>query len=87
MDGKIDIYTLVILILAVVVILKLRSVLGRKSEDDDARVERYKAQERARAAAQQAQDKVVALPVKDPYHIMRNVILILELLYRQAQKI
>ena len=33
------------------------------------------------------QDKVVALPVKDPYHIMRNVILILELLYRQAQKI
>lgn len=26
------------------------------------------------------QDKVVALPVKDPYHIMRNVILIIELL-------
>jgi len=28
------------------------------------------------------QDKVVALPVKDPYHITRNLILILELLYR-----
>ena len=28
------------------------------------------------------QDKVVALPVKDPYHIARNLILILELLYR-----
>lgn len=27
------------------------------------------------------QDKVVALPVKDPYHILRNVIQIIELLY------
>ena len=27
------------------------------------------------------QDKVVALPVKDPYHIMRNMILMVELLY------
>ena len=26
------------------------------------------------------QEKVVALPVKDPYHIIRNVILIIELL-------
>ena len=33
------------------------------------------------------QDKVGALPVKDPYHIMRNVILILELLYRQAGQV
>ena len=29
------------------------------------------------------EDKVVALPVKDPYHIMRDLILILELLYNQ----
>jgi len=29
--------------------------------------------------------KVVALPVKDPYHIMRNVILIIELLYRMLE--
>ena len=29
------------------------------------------------------QEKVVALPVKDPYHIIRNVILIIELLERQ----
>ena len=29
------------------------------------------------------QDKVVALPVKDPYHIIRNVLLIIELLERQ----
>ena len=29
------------------------------------------------------QDKVVALPVKDPYHIIRNVLLLIELLERQ----
>ena len=29
------------------------------------------------------QEKVVALPVKDPFHIMRNMILILELLSRE----
>lgn len=29
------------------------------------------------------QNKVVALPVKDPYHIMRNVLLIIELLERE----
>jgi len=31
------------------------------------------------------QDKVVALPVKDPYHITRNLLLILELLYQQPE--
>ena len=30
----------------------------------------------------QSQEKVVALPVKDPYHIMRNMIYIIELLYK-----
>ena len=65
MDGKIDIFTLLFLVLAVIIILRLRSVLGRKSGDDDARVERYKAEQRARAAAAQAQDKVVTLPRRD----------------------
>ncbi len=66
MDGKIDIFTIMFLVLAVVIILKLRSVLGRRTGDEDARVERYKAQERARAAAAQAaQDKVVTLPRRD----------------------
>jgi N-acylglucosamine 2-epimerase len=31
------------------------------------------------------QNKVVALPVKDPYHIMRNVIQIIELLYAMEE--
>ena len=30
------------------------------------------------------QDKVVALPVKDPYHITRNLLLIVELLYEHS---
>lgn len=30
------------------------------------------------------QDKVVALPVKDPYHITRNLLLIIELLYEHS---
>ncbi len=65
MDGKIDIFTLLFLAIAVVIILRLRSVLGRKSGEDDARVERYKAEQRARAASAQAQDKIVALPRRD----------------------
>jgi predicted lipid-binding transport protein (Tim44 family) len=66
MDGKIDIFTILFLVIAVVIILKLRSVLGRRTGDEDARVERYKAQERARAAAAaQTQDKVVTLPRRD----------------------
>ncbi len=63
MNGNFDIFTLVFLVLAVVIILKLRSVLGKRSNEDDARVERLRAQERARAA--QAQDKVVAMPRRD----------------------
>jgi predicted lipid-binding transport protein (Tim44 family) len=63
MTGNFDIFTLVFLVLAVVIILKLRSVLGKRSNEDDARVERLRAQEKARAA--QAQDKVVAMPRRD----------------------
>ncbi len=65
MDGKIDIFTLLFLVLAVIIVLRLRSVLGRKSSEDDARVERYKAEQRARAAAGQGQDKIVTLPRRD----------------------
>ena len=66
MDGKVDIFTILFLVIAVVIILKLRSVLGRKTGDEEARIERYRAQERARAAAAQAgADKVVAMPRRD----------------------
>jgi predicted lipid-binding transport protein (Tim44 family) len=66
MDGKIDIFTILFLALAVVIILKLRSVLGRRTGDENTRLERARAQEQARAAAAQAaQDKVVSLPRRD----------------------
>ena len=63
MDGQFDIFTLIFLVLAVVIILKLRSVLGRRSGEDETRAERYK--EQARTAAAEARDKVVALPRRD----------------------
>jgi len=61
MSDSFDIFTVVFLVLAVVIILKLKSVLGKRSSEDDARVERIKAEQRARAA----QEKVVAMPRRE----------------------
>jgi predicted lipid-binding transport protein (Tim44 family) len=63
MNGEINLLTLLSLIVAVIAIVKLRSVLGRRTGDDDARVEqrRREAQTQKTAAAAQS-DKVVALP-------------------------
>ena len=65
MNGTIDLFTLLALSAAIVAIFKLRSVLGRRTSDDDARMEQraQRAAEEARAAA--ASDKVVALPRRD----------------------
>lgn len=66
MDGKIDIFTIMFLVLAVVIILKLRSVLGRRTTDDEARIDRNRALERARAAGKTGpNDKVVAMPRRE----------------------
>lgn len=65
MDGRIDLITLISLIVALVVIFKLRSVLGRRSEEDDARMERYRAEQRRAAANSNGQDKVVTLPQRE----------------------
>jgi predicted lipid-binding transport protein (Tim44 family) len=63
MDGRIDVTTLLFLVLAVVIFLKLRSVLGRRTGHEQARLERYKAQQEASQRAKvPAQDKVVTLP-------------------------
>ncbi|MEM9026909.1 MAG: Tim44/TimA family putative adaptor protein [Pseudomonadota bacterium] len=60
--GNIDLLTLIALVIAVIAILKLRSVLGRRTSDDEARIDRRirarEAQERAAAAG----EKVVTLP-------------------------
>jgi predicted lipid-binding transport protein (Tim44 family) len=68
MDGKLDLVTLLFLVVAVVAILKLRSVLGRRTGDEEARYQRQaraaqEAQERSAAAA--AKDKVVVLPRRE----------------------
>jgi len=62
MDGRIDLITLISLLVALVVILKLRSVLGRRTEEDDARMERYRAEQQRAAASAAGRDKVVTLP-------------------------
>ncbi|HXF52918.1 MAG TPA: Tim44/TimA family putative adaptor protein [Hyphomicrobiaceae bacterium] len=64
MDGRIDLVTLISLIVAVVAIWKLRSVLGRRTGDDEARIEqRIRAQQAREQAA--GRDKVVTLPRRD----------------------
>ena len=66
MDGRIDVITLLFLIVAVVVILKLRSVLGRRTGDEEARYERQaRAQQEARERAAAAKGKVVTLPRRE----------------------
>ncbi len=62
----INLITLISLIVAVVVILKLRSVLGRRTGDEEARVERFRA-ERAQqgTAAASSPDNVVAMPRRE----------------------
>ncbi len=64
MNGDIDIVTLLALVVAVVIFLKLRSALGRKTDDDQQRLDRSTA-DRSRTRANQAQDKIVTLPRRD----------------------
>lgn len=66
MDG-INILTLVFLAVAVVIFLKLRSVLGRRTGHEQTRFERYKAQQEARQRNGElvGQDKIVTLPRRE----------------------
>ena len=60
MDGKIDLITIISLVVAIVVIFKLRSVLGRRTGDEESRYERARTERQA--GANKADDKVVTLP-------------------------
>ncbi len=63
---KIDIFTLISLIVAVVVILKLRAVLGRRTGDEEARLERYRAERRQQGGTSPTPaDNVVSMPRRD----------------------
>lgn len=62
---KIDLFTLISIIVAVVVVWKLRSVLGRRTGDEEARIERYRAERRQEGAPASPSDNVVTLPRRD----------------------
>jgi predicted lipid-binding transport protein (Tim44 family) len=62
---SINLFTLILLVVAVVVILKLRSVLGRRTGDEEARLERYRAERRQQGPAPAPTDNVVAMPRRD----------------------
>ena len=62
---SINLITLISLIVAVVVILKLRSVLGRRTGDEEARVERFRAERAQQGAPTTSSDNVVAMPRRD----------------------
>ncbi len=61
MSGTFDIYTLLLLVLAVVILLRLRSMLGRKT-GHERRYDPYANREQGGAPA--TQDKVVPLPTR-----------------------
>ena len=65
MDGRIDLSTLLFLVLAVVVFLKLRSVLGRRTGDEATRYERFKAQRTTETEQNAGNDKIVTLPRRE----------------------
>lgn len=69
MTGQLDLTALLFLAIAVIVFLRLRSVLGRRTGDDEARIDRYRNQRAAEQQKQQstppADGKVVTLPRRE----------------------
>ena len=63
MDGKLDLFTLISLVVAVIAILKLRSILGRDTGGEDRRAERQQAERKRAAGAPDS--KVVTLPRRE----------------------
>ena len=60
MDGFVDIYTIIFLVLAVVIFLRLRSVLGRRTGSERPPFDPFSRREAPRTAA--GDDKVISLP-------------------------
>ena len=67
MNGQLDLITLISLIIAVVAIMKLRSVLGNRTGEDDARVERLKTRDKSESEAASANSTgdVITLPRRE----------------------
>lgn len=64
MSGQLDLLTLISLVVAVIAVLKLRSILGRDAGPPDRRAERVQ-EARRRAQSPADQGKVVTLPRRD----------------------
>ncbi|MGI9385269.1 MAG: Tim44/TimA family putative adaptor protein [Methyloligellaceae bacterium] len=62
MSDSFDIYTLLFLVLAVVIFLRLRNVLGRRTGNERQPYDPYSAQDAGTGAKSTAQDTVVPLP-------------------------
>lgn len=68
MYGQFDLITLIALVVAVAAIIKLRSVLGHRTDEDEQRVDRLKAREREaaqRPATEAASADVISMPRRD----------------------
>jgi predicted lipid-binding transport protein (Tim44 family) len=68
MFGQFDLITLIALIVAVAAIIKLRSVLGQRTDEDENRIERLKTREREaaqRPAPETASADVISMPRRD----------------------
>ena len=60
MNGFVDIYTIIFLVIAVVIFLRLRSVLGRRTGSERPPFDPYSRRDVPRAPA--SEDKVISLP-------------------------
>ena len=65
MNGQFDLISVIALVIAVAAVIKLRRVLGQRSDEDDRRLERLKARERDAAARPPSAD-VIAMPRREP---------------------
>ena len=62
MSEAFDIYTLLFLVLAVVIFIRLRNVLGRRTGNERPPFDPYTAQDQKRPGAPKTSEPVVALP-------------------------
>lgn len=72
MDGSLDLITIISLVVAVFAIFKLRSVLGRRTGDEETRIERYRTEANQRKATAPS-DNVVTLPRREHEDVQAGV--------------
>lgn len=65
MQGQIDLFTLLTLVVAIVAIFKLRSVLGSRTGDEDERVARRRREVEERQSQAAKEGKVVSMPRRE----------------------